>query len=317
MSKEKLKNRGITLIALIITIIVMLILTAVTLNIALGENGIVNKAKLAKEQMQLEMDREILLSAVVGAIGLDGKVDLTKLDNNLPEGFSGTNGTYLAELSGTTFTVSLDGTITVAENETPGGGDIIEDGDGEVITNPWIARGLSADWEYGKWYVFVSSPTTQFLFLGADGSFMQNNGEAVLSSTDIDDVIAGGILTVNGNELESPGNWKCTLNADGTLTGEFGSDSDTRTMVVEEELEFDLEGTYLKDSGDFRLTFTLGSAEVIPEFKSADSWSNATYGITSYCKYKETYYLNGMVAEVSEDLNTITYDGTTYTKQAN
>ena len=40
-------QKGITLVALIITIIVMLILVSVTLTIVLGENGIINKAKEA------------------------------------------------------------------------------------------------------------------------------------------------------------------------------------------------------------------------------------------------------------------------------
>ena len=79
MSKENLKNKGITLIALIITIIVMLILTGVALSIALGDNGLVNKAKEASNQTQVAMDRELLLSAVVGAMGNDGKVNLSAI----------------------------------------------------------------------------------------------------------------------------------------------------------------------------------------------------------------------------------------------
>lgn len=43
-------NYAITLIALIITIIVLLILAGVTLNMLMGENGIIKKAQLAKEK---------------------------------------------------------------------------------------------------------------------------------------------------------------------------------------------------------------------------------------------------------------------------
>lgn len=39
------QNKAITLIALIITIIVLLILSAVTINMVLGDNGLFNKAK--------------------------------------------------------------------------------------------------------------------------------------------------------------------------------------------------------------------------------------------------------------------------------
>ena len=43
-------QKGITLVALVITIIVMLILVGVTVTIALGDNGIINKAKTAGQE---------------------------------------------------------------------------------------------------------------------------------------------------------------------------------------------------------------------------------------------------------------------------
>ena len=43
------EQKGITLVALVITIIVLLILAAVTLSMVLGDNGIVTKAKDAKD----------------------------------------------------------------------------------------------------------------------------------------------------------------------------------------------------------------------------------------------------------------------------
>lgn len=120
------KENAITLIALIITIIVMLILTGVTLGITLGDNGLVNKAKEASEQTEIAMDRELLLSAVVGAIGEDGLVNFTILDNNLPAGFSGSNGTYTSQ-NGHTFKVDFDGTITyLGEGNTENSSDDLE-----------------------------------------------------------------------------------------------------------------------------------------------------------------------------------------------
>ena len=51
MQRKQLESqKGITLVALIVTIIVMLILTGVTLKLVLGENGIFSKAKFAKEK---------------------------------------------------------------------------------------------------------------------------------------------------------------------------------------------------------------------------------------------------------------------------
>ena len=48
---SKKENRGITLITLAVTIVVILILAGVTLDVTLGENGILNKSKEAADRM--------------------------------------------------------------------------------------------------------------------------------------------------------------------------------------------------------------------------------------------------------------------------
>lgn len=56
------KNKGITLVALIITIIVLLIFAGVTISMIFGDNGIINKAKIAKNntnKSQFEENIEI------------------------------------------------------------------------------------------------------------------------------------------------------------------------------------------------------------------------------------------------------------------
>ena len=60
----KKSNKGITLIALVISIIVMLILAGVSLNATIGENGILTKAqnaKLASEESKRREDLEYIL----------------------------------------------------------------------------------------------------------------------------------------------------------------------------------------------------------------------------------------------------------------
>ena len=59
-AKDKIKsNKGITLIALVITIIVLLILAAVTINALSGDNGILKRAKDAKEQTNEKNQEEM------------------------------------------------------------------------------------------------------------------------------------------------------------------------------------------------------------------------------------------------------------------
>ncbi len=57
MKKVNYKEKGITLIALVITIIILLILAGITLNTALGKNGLFQKAKMAGEKYK-ESERD-------------------------------------------------------------------------------------------------------------------------------------------------------------------------------------------------------------------------------------------------------------------
>ena len=50
MQKQKSKQRGITLIALVVTIIVLIILAGVSINMLVGDNGIITQAQIAKEE---------------------------------------------------------------------------------------------------------------------------------------------------------------------------------------------------------------------------------------------------------------------------
>ena len=104
------QNKGITLIALIITIIVMMILVAVSVTVALN-GGLFGTAKDAASKTQIEAEKEMLLSAVVGAIGTDGKVEREKL--NLPDGFTTTSEGIVVSPNGNKFTVSSNGEIAV------------------------------------------------------------------------------------------------------------------------------------------------------------------------------------------------------------
>jgi len=71
-------QKGITLIALIITIIVMLILVSVTVNVALN-GGLFEKAKEAGTKTQKEADREMLLTETLGTIDNSGYLDISGL----------------------------------------------------------------------------------------------------------------------------------------------------------------------------------------------------------------------------------------------
>ena len=58
------KNRGITLIALVVTIIVLLILAGVSINMLTGQNGILKRATEAKNTTEVASEKEGIQMAV-------------------------------------------------------------------------------------------------------------------------------------------------------------------------------------------------------------------------------------------------------------
>ena len=68
MLKQTKKQKGITLIALVITIIVLLILAAVTINALSGDNGILRRAREAKEKTGASQEEESVKVSVTEAL---------------------------------------------------------------------------------------------------------------------------------------------------------------------------------------------------------------------------------------------------------
>ena len=65
-SKKQKKNKGITLIALVITIIVLLILAGVSIAMLTGDNGILSQAQKAKSETSISTEKEALEIQVIG-----------------------------------------------------------------------------------------------------------------------------------------------------------------------------------------------------------------------------------------------------------
>ena len=79
----KSKQKGITLIALVITIIVLLILAGVSIASLTGENGILTRADTARKETAKQSAKEQVQIEVLGSIGESGKVDIESLNKNL------------------------------------------------------------------------------------------------------------------------------------------------------------------------------------------------------------------------------------------
>ena len=127
---KRTKQNGITLIALVITIIVLLILAAVSIATLTGENGILTRANDAKTSTEIAEEREkVELSATAAlAEDLGGEIDIDTLRTELGKYFE--NGKYDVQ-EGT----NEDGTegyvVTITEND-PNGRKYFVDKNGNV-----------------------------------------------------------------------------------------------------------------------------------------------------------------------------------------
>jgi len=107
-------QKGITLIALIITIIVMLILVGVSVTVALN-GGLFKTAQDAAQGTKLEGEKERLLSIVLGTLNDKGIVDTVKLKAALNETeftYNDEDGTITSGKTQKTYEVSQRGSVT-------------------------------------------------------------------------------------------------------------------------------------------------------------------------------------------------------------
>lgn len=77
------RQKGITLIALVVTIVVLLILAGIALNLVLGDNGIITRSKEAKVTQEEVAEKEQIEMALAGyyAEGEDkGTLNMSKFD---------------------------------------------------------------------------------------------------------------------------------------------------------------------------------------------------------------------------------------------
>ena len=111
------KERGITLVALVVTIVVLLILAGVSISMVLGNNGIVNKAKASQAAQDKAYAREVVESALksVQIDVLTGKITtgtvanvVTAIGDSKFTAGTEANTVKYSPKDGTTYTVTVN-----------------------------------------------------------------------------------------------------------------------------------------------------------------------------------------------------------------
>ena len=97
---KRSKQKGITLIALVITIIVLLILAGVSIATLTGQNGILTQANNAKENSEISEEKEAVSLAYTGVIAeKKGEGTVTANDLNIQFGLNGTDATATGSIN--------------------------------------------------------------------------------------------------------------------------------------------------------------------------------------------------------------------------
>ena len=116
--KNIIKSRsGITLIALVVTIIVLLILAGISIGMLSGNNGILKQARSAKTQTNDSTAIEQLKIEILGSFDKNGYLDLDKLKTNMGNigaTVTGESFPVTVTLNGASYTIDGDGNVTKA-----------------------------------------------------------------------------------------------------------------------------------------------------------------------------------------------------------
>ena len=110
MNKQAVLNKGITLVALVITVIILIILASVSFSVLLGSNGLIEKSKQGATQYKEESIFEYINLAVISAsTNTEAKIDENVLKSQLDERFGENNYTYSINEETGEVTVVVDG----------------------------------------------------------------------------------------------------------------------------------------------------------------------------------------------------------------
>ena len=302
------KQNGITLIALIITIIVMLILVGVTINVAL-HGGLFTTTEEAASNTQIEAEKEQLLSSVVAAYETEtGTISKSKLEADLGTGWNveGDEAPY-------TVTSPKGNKFTVAEN---GKIDYKEKGDGKV---PSTLSDLEK-------YILGADGKGRIL-TGDNGIFNSNSFIDDPLTADVDETATLGVefLTTGYNEDRTKGfiYAKCNNKAYKITCDVATYKSEKLEMIYEpkgKEGQKTADGwTILYDNGStaeavsptakegLRLGYAEGTTDSDTKLSQAiESYNSAITIINNYCKNLEGLPTNSGVRSVGASKETTT-----------
>ena len=293
--KKKRLEKGITLIALVITIIILLILAGVTITMLTGDNGILKQATNAKEaNSKAEFEEQVKLAVMASKINDTASINLETLENEINK------------INGTTITKSTDDNLpwTVKKESY----EITITADGTITTNTTGKDDDKKDEVFasdGSWNGVVNSPK---LVSGMTGVYWDENGNEIKVTNENKD---------KWYDYENQ-KWANAVTKDGSYwvwipRYEYSIETATKTINIKfiktTQIDADSDYTYVHPA------FRNGTAT---HFMNGE-WDSEIPGFwvakysAGFQQCSQTLNSNGTATEPTTDVSKVVYSNSSYT----
>ena len=177
MLKQKNKQNGITLIALVVTIIVLMILAGVTINMLVGDNGIITQAQKAKKETEQAKQKE--------------EKQLQKLEEYIDSSLEGETATTVSEAKNG---LPYKNTTTIKDDlknevKIPGGFKIAED------SGTKVENGIIIEDKVGNQFVWI--PVGEYnvsTTINEEGKLSNNLSRRTFTETEAIEIDADNLI---------------------------------------------------------------------------------------------------------------------------
>ena len=257
--QKKNKQNGVTLIALVVSIIVLIILAGVSIAMLVGENGIITQVQTAKEKTEEASTSEIVSTAVLGATKEDGNIDVTQLKEEIESRGGIVNGdTFLTtiKLDGYLFKVEVTGEETSNITVEDALGNKVVVPAGFIIVNPedYVTDGIVIEKvSNGNQYVWIpcttdSSDITKLQYqrtewgVENDKDTLASKDELTLTNSDVtystSDTENGINSAVSAEIVDQINSEKASITQyGGYYIGRYETGNSSNTAVIQQNVE--------------------------------------------------------------------------------